>query len=665
MIKKVIIIFIILLPNVLFSQMQKLYSEDSLNTFFFGSNLAITGNYVIVGEKNQYKNSNLNVFKKKYKVWKHHSKLDTIFMSYNSTLNYNNYNEEKMLLGREFEEEGENEIILVFKLSDDGIINLRDKLVYPIGDIYTGGTVNVYKNCIIRVAQYLNPADFNSYQKYWFYHYENKSWILKNEFIDYMKSTGQLSWVVSINDRFAVFGYPAMYYNGNRNGEVVIYKNENNSWVRFQHIFQPDPMTQNSEFGNQVYVSQDSKYIGISAYRDSFHFREYSQSLYIYKLVDNKYEFMQKLSKFTTGRVARYQTSFNICNDELLIGAPFRYENKNSPKEHRFKGAIDYYKIKGDKWSFVSEIKPATKSDSLYSEFGWTIIREGETVITNAIHDYTYGKKHGAAYVFQIPARDTLRVSMCEGESYKFNDTTIMTSGHYIDTLRASYGVDSVVQLYVDVFPRYEEGIDTVLCEGEELKISDEFYSETGEYNIVLQSEFGCDSIINLKIEKSYVDTSNVYILPDYGCDNGKISLEIDNNKTKFAFNWSNGSIKQDISGLSSGNYTLSVSDSNCKYEYEFSVPDSLAYLIPNLFFPDRDEEQNQIFKPYLAREVELISTEIFDRWGNKVFNSEGNDFWDGTSKGVALPPGVYLYRIFLKSPCGVEPRIGQITLLR
>jgi len=663
MIKRVIILFIIISPNILFSQMQKLYSEDSLNTFFFGFNLAITGNYVIVGEKNQYKNSNLSVFKKKNEVWVHHSKRENINIP--QYYSYDSYNRERMILGYEKDNE-----IFIYKLSDDGIINLRDTVGFPIDDNYTGGSVNVYNNWIIRVISYFNPEDFKSYQRYLFYHYENDSWVLKNEFNDYYNFTGSVIWLVSINDRFAAFGYPAMYFKGNRNGGVVIFENKGSSWERYQQIFQPDPMTTNSGFGSKVFISPDSKYLGISAYRDSLHYGEYSQSLYIYKLVDDKYEFMQKLSKFTTGRVARYQTSFNICNDELLIGAPFRYGNKNSPKEYRYKGAIDYYKLKGGKWSFVSEIKPSTKSDTLYRKFGWGIIREGETVITNALRDYTVYKhpikvSNGAAYVFQIPARDTLRVSMCEGESYTFNDTTIMTSGHYVDTLRASYGVDSVVQLYVDVMPRYEESIDTVLCEGEELEIGGDFYSETGEYNIVLQSEFGCDSIINLKIEKSYVDTSNVYILPDYGCDNGEISLEIDNNKTKFAFNWSNGLTEQDISGLSSGNYTLSVSDSNCKYEYEFSVPDSLAYLIPNLFFPDGDEEQNQIFKPYLAREVELLSTEIFDRWGNKVFNSEGNEFWDGTSKGVKLPPGVYLYKMIIKSPCGVKPRIGQITLLR
>lgn len=74
-----------------------------------------------------------------------------------------------------------------------------------------------------------------------------------------------------------------------------------------------------------------------------------------------------------------------------------------------------------------------------------------------------------------------------------------------------------------------------------------------------------------------------------------------------------------------------------------FPECDSSTYFIPNAFSPNQDQV-NDIF--YVrANNVEKVFLVIYDRWGEKLFESRDLKVgWDGTYKGISLPPDVYAY---------------------
>ena len=75
----------------------------------------------------------------------------------------------------------------------------------------------------------------------------------------------------------------------------------------------------------------------------------------------------------------------------------------------------------------------------------------------------------------------------------------------------------------------------------------------------------------------------------------------------------------------------------------------------------------NDVFLP-IVKGVEEFNMQIFDRWGNLIFESNNaNQGWDGYDRnGNILPSGVYIYKLTLRLSDGQRTtQIGDITMIR
>ncbi len=606
------------------AQIYKIYPDDPSKNYRFGHFVNVYNIRVFVGvaASKNHKNSSY-VFKKKNKKWVEKQKLDT---------------PERSII--------EGEIIKY------GLIQKNDKKIefyQIISDTF------VYVKDIFQTEHYIFSYSFYDdwgfvgtvmdtfyntrtiYENY-FLHYEGGDWKIEKVTADTINDYSafprqEIGAKADINNNYCAFSHFSVinYTNDIYKGEVLIYKLQNGTWEFVQKIDKPE------NTGYALSLSPDNKFLAIQAY---------TNKTYIYENIDGLFQLQDSITGY-------YDPYLNIQGNDLLLGKP--------GKE---KGIIGHFKYKNGNWQKQSDIHPPD-SDIYCNDFGWSIDRYGETVVTGALADNKYGYLSGAAYIFQIPARDTLTAAICKGESYTFNDTVIYDTGHYTDTLLASYGVDSVVQLYLTVYPKEQIEIDTVLCDGQQLIVGDSVLTEEGIYTITLQNQYGCDSIVTAKIEYDDIEVVDS-ITADYGCQNGEIKLSVEGNNPPYAFKWSEGQTGEYINGLTQGKYDVTItSHSGCVYDYEYEVGDSVAYLIPNAFFPSGQEELNATFKPYTAKDVHILSTEIYDRWGEKVFSGAEDEFWDGTYQGKMQSPGIYLYRIVIDSPCGEEVKTGQVVLLR
>ena len=115
--------------------------------------------------------------------------------------------------------------------------------------------------------------------------------------------------------------------------------------------------------------------------------------------------------------------------------------------------------------------------------------------------------------------------------------------------------------------------------------------------------------------------------------------------------------------------YILTATDTNgCTNSdtVNITVTDYYGLFVPNAFTPTESLGTNDVFlvKGFGIKEFRMM---IFDRWGEKVF--ESNDIykgWDGTYRGSLVKQDVYVYKIIAKPIVGnVILRIGNVTVVK
>lgn len=111
--------------------------------------------------------------------------------------------------------------------------------------------------------------------------------------------------------------------------------------------------------------------------------------------------------------------------------------------------------------------------------------------------------------------------TICDGEIYSQNGFTETQNGVYVDSLQTLNGCDSIVKLHLRVNPTYVN-LDSVneveICQGESIEFNGKTLTTSGYYKEMLQTEHGCDSMlqVSLKVNPVYWITDSVTI------ENGK-----------------------------------------------------------------------------------------------------------------------------------------------
>ena len=116
---------------------------------------------------------------------------------------------------------------------------------------------------------------------------------------------------------------------------------------------------------------------------------------------------------------------------------------------------------------------------------------------------------------------------------------------------------------------------------------------------------------------------------------------------------------------------SLTIQDtSGCLYtdELRITVLEREEIYVPNVFSPNGDGINDEIFVVTNLPEDRLISFEIFDRWGGLLHGqyNQGPFKWDGTSKDEVVQNAVFVYKlIWLDDQGYTKLKTGDITLIR
>lgn len=133
---------------------------------------------------------------------------------------------------------------------------------------------------------------------------------------------------------------------------------------------------------------------------------------------------------------------------------------------------------------------------------------------------------------------------------------------------------------------------------------------------------------------------------------------------------WQDGSVEPRYKAVLEGNYSVQVSINGCVFEEEAELISCERCLYtPNIFSPNGDGF-NDVFRSFPICDLLNYQQQIFDRWGNLVFESYATDeSWDGTHKGQKADLGTYTYLIRYDLMNNGRPmpqqRIGAVDIIR
>ncbi len=271
--------------------------------------------------------------------------------------------------------------------------------------------------------------------------------------------------------------------------------------------------------------------------------------------------------------------------------------------------------------------------------------------------------------VFELPVLvgDTLYRSICAGQEISFSGKQYRESGVYFHASADPDSCGYVQALDLEVLPPGLIQDHVALCLGDSLQIGTEVYSMPGIYQDTLSDTNGCHYIQETTISRPSEPAFAATIFPAIGGANGVILLDAILNEN-YSFRWSNGGQTPNLGQLSAGTYLLTITDeAGCSFVFDFAVEDQNGFYLPNAFSPNGDGVNDEFQFYTVLDDFEVLSFQVFDRWGGQVFSSTRQfPRWDGQIRGQLAKAGVYTY--FIQLNLGAERELllkGDVLLLR
>lgn len=176
----------------------------------------------------------------------------------------------------------------------------------------------------------------------------------------------------------------------------------------------------------------------------------------------------------------------------------------------------------------------------------------------------------------------------------------------------------------------------------------------TGVYNVNVLDNNSCEALLSYsvtsvpKLRLSYSKTNDICGLL------GTIKFKADSGTSPYSFIFNGATITEnEINDLTSGNYILEVYDvNNCYDSLHISIlEEPCTNPVPDIAFTPNGDGINDGWYIAHTNQYPNLYLEVYDRWGQKVFFTEGSNYvtWTGTRNGSSaeLPEGTYYYVLY------------------
>ncbi|HYG15705.1 MAG TPA: gliding motility-associated C-terminal domain-containing protein, partial [Bacteroidia bacterium] len=263
------------------------------------------------------------------------------------------------------------------------------------------------------------------------------------------------------------------------------------------------------------------------------------------------------------------------------------------------------------------------------------------------------------------------------------------TPGFHRIRLVASNSINAdTTQAYIRVWPLpiADAGRDTTICQDDTIRLEGRggvdyswspvnfknspdlpnprvFPENEIIYYLQVSDTNGCTGTDSIKV--SVIKKPELKNIDSFICLDEEIVLDAGN--PGFNYLWSTGATGKFIAALP-GNYFVVVNNSCFTDTVKYTVTGKdckLDFFIPNAFSPNGDG-LNDTFA-ITGENISHINLQVFNRWGERVFNGSGiSPAWDGRFGDMVCPGNAYVYLAeIVGAKSGKKTARGVITLIR
>jgi gliding motility-associated-like protein len=118
---------------------------------------------------------------------------------------------------------------------------------------------------------------------------------------------------------------------------------------------------------------------------------------------------------------------------------------------------------------------------------------------------------HCTVLTFLPQVQISLDTAICAGDSIFLGGQYFYNPGTYQTILHNNNGCDTVLQLQLMVIQPQYNNIDTIVCEGENVVIGNQVFSDEGTFLVTLTSYLGCDSLVELNLQTVQPAIGTIY----------------------------------------------------------------------------------------------------------------------------------------------------------